>query len=91
MNLQADVRGKNCILTEPVYGTKFDLNLLTSTVGHKMYADGQDSIEFDVCNTNFSKICAGFKSVACFKRKENEYKFGMLENLYYLPSAIRYK
>lgn len=79
LHLQADVRGKNCILTEPVYGTKFDLNLLTSTVGHKIDADGQDIIEFNVCNTNFSKICAGSKSVACFKRKENEYKFGMLD------------
>lgn len=91
MNLQVDVRGKNCILTEPVYGTKFDLNLLTSTVGHKVDADGEDFIGFNVCNTNFSEICAGFKSAACFKRKGNEYKFGILENLCYLPSAIRHK
>lgn len=74
-DLQSDVKAEQCILTEPVYGTKFDLNPLRSTMSHKLDANGQDFIEFNVC-TNFTKECAGVKSAACFKKNGSDHKFG---------------
>lgn len=76
LNLQADVKGQECKLQEPIYGTQFDLNKLHSELGLKVGGNGKDIIEFNVCNGNLTKVCAGAKSAACLTRNGKQYKFG---------------
>lgn len=45
---QEDVIGKNCKITEPIYGTQFDFNSLHS-LGHKIKGEGNDLLKFNVC------------------------------------------
>ncbi|XP_031627910.1 cation-independent mannose-6-phosphate receptor isoform X2 [Contarinia nasturtii] len=70
-----DVKGSQCKLTEPVYGTQFDLSKLHSELGLRINGEGQDFIEFNVCG-NLTKVCAGAKSAACLTRNGKQLKFG---------------
>lgn len=69
--------GKECKLTEPIYGTQFDLSKLHSDLGRKVFGNGNDFVEFNVCG-ELKKVCAGAKSAACLHRDGKEYKFGEL-------------
>lgn len=64
------------MLKEPVYGTQFDLNKLHSDLVRKIGGADKDILEFNVCEKNLTKVCAGAKSAACLTRNGKEYKFG---------------
>lgn len=79
-SFQHDIKGKGCKLTEPIYGTQFDLNELHSEVGKtgKSVVDENDYIEFNVCGNGTAKECgpSKTKAQACFKRGANYHWFG---------------
>lgn len=72
---QKDVLGKDCILTEPIYNTKFDFKSLYSDLGHKINGENNDFLELNVCG-NIPKKCAGSDAAACFHLNGKEIKFG---------------
>lgn len=76
---QKDITGKGCKLTEPIYGTQFDLNELHSEIVKtgKSVVDQNDHIEFNVCG-NDTRECgpAKTKAQACFKKGGKYYWFG---------------
>lgn len=84
------MHGKECKLTEPIYGTQFDLNKLHSELNLKVGGNGQDVIEFNVCG-NLNKVCAGAKAgqvAACFNKNGRELKFGKLFSYFSIHHII---
>lgn len=81
--------GKGCKLTEPIYGTQFDLNELHSDVRKhvKSVEDENDFIEFNVCG-NDSMECAGTKAQACFTRGGKKLWFGKLNCSLFFRSIL---
>lgn len=76
------MKGIDCKLTEPVYGTEFDLNKLHSELGLKVPSSDHegDFIEFNVCG-KIEKDCAGSKASACLTKSGKQYKFGKKLNI----------
>lgn len=72
-----DIRGNGCKLTEPVYGTQFDLNELRSelTKNVKSVVNDADFVAFNVCD-NTTLECAGKKSIACLTKNGKNISFG---------------
>lgn len=81
---QNDIKGNGCKLTEPVYGTQFDLNALHSDLGKHVSSvvSEKDSIEFNVCGS-FSKDCAGVKAPACLTKDGNQIRFGKISSEFF--------
>lgn len=52
--------GKDCKITEPIYGTQFDLNPLYSDLGLKIKSE---NLEFNVCG-KLNKKCNGSDAAA---------------------------
>lgn len=73
---QNDVIGKDCKLTEPIYGTEYDLNQMHSELGHKINVNDNDFIQLNICG-NMTTRCAGSDVTACFHENGNEIKFGI--------------
>lgn len=82
LNFQNDIKGKECKLTEPVYGTQFDLNGLHSEMNAKKVksvVNNADFVEFNVCG-NSNLDCDGEKSTACLTRDGKQIRFGLYIN-----------
>lgn len=71
--------GKDCKLTEPIYGTEFDLNPLYSDLAHKIKAEDNDFLEFNVCG-NLKKKCNGTDAAASLHYGGSEICFGEITN-----------
>lgn len=68
--------GKNCKITEPIYGTEFDLNpLYSDQIGHKIKGEDNDLLEFDVCGKLKNK-CNGSDAAASLHLDGKEICFG---------------
>ncbi|XP_034487896.1 cation-independent mannose-6-phosphate receptor isoform X2 [Drosophila innubila] len=80
---QLILSSKDCTLTEPVYGHKFDFNNLRSDLAHVVESEYNDIFEFNVCS-NLTHTCNNENNVAaCLKKQGKEYVLGRQQELHY--------
>ncbi|XP_030573514.1 cation-independent mannose-6-phosphate receptor isoform X1 [Drosophila novamexicana] len=80
---QLDFSTRDCTLTEPVYGYKFDFSGLHSDLAHVVRSFSNDSFEFNICG-NLTHSCNNESNVAaCLKKQGKEYVLGRQHELHY--------